>query len=151
MPPCPPFPPRPINGPIAGITNGAAARPGEVGEFVMGVATINIPVNAAQQTILVQPLVIPPGDWDVQAYMEPTGLFDAIILSGTPTPAGFSDSLQAFMGAFNDPSITFNTMLTTQRVQALLTIPTLVPFNVIIYNVPAAQTATVTVTARRMR
>jgi hypothetical protein len=78
-------------------------------------------------------------------------LFDAIILSGTPTPAGFSDSLQAFAGAFNNPAITFNTMLTTQRVQALLTIPTLVPFNVIIYNTTAAQTATVTVTARRMR
>jgi hypothetical protein len=150
-PPCPPFPRPPLTGPIAGVTGNNAARPGEVGEFIMGTTTINIPVNAAQQTILAQPLIIPPGDWNVQAYLEPTGLFDAIILAGTPVPSGFSDSLQAFAGAFNNPSITFNTMLTTQIVQALVAVPTLVPFNIIVFNTPAAQTATVTVTGRRMR
>lgn len=149
-PPCPPFPPRPIQGPIAGVTTGAAARPGEVGEFLLGSTVVNFAVNTGTQTILAQPLVLTPGDWDVEAYMEPDISFDSCAFFLSPQPPGFSDNMTGYLGVFT-PAPELQALIVSERVQGLVNVPTLLPFTIVISNVTTAGTATLTATARRMR
>src|SRR5215475_9336096 len=70
--PCPPPPVPPvITGPIIGVTDGTPAKPGEVGEYLMGTATGTFPptTGGTLTEVNTAPLVVPAGDWDVQALL----------------------------------------------------------------------------------
>lgn len=152
FPPCPPFPPRPINGPIIGVTGGTAARPGEVGEYLVGSSTVSFVLNAGTQSILAQPLIIPPGDWDVQAtlYVQTTVTFDGISFFLNPLPAGFTNDLSSFIGVLtNPPQLTG--IIVSPRAQALVSIPTLMPFTINLFNTSGPGNIQLMATARRMR
>jgi len=150
-PPCPPFPPRPIQGPIAGVTTGAAARPGEVGEFLVGSAVVNIVVNPLTQTILAQPLVIPPGDWDIEAAFGSSVSWDALSFMLRPQPPGVTGNLQGFFGVFSPQPTLIDAVVISPRQQALVSIPTLLPFTISVFNTTVAGQGTLVVSARRMR
>lgn len=146
---CPPFPPRPINGPIAGVTDGSAARPGEVGEYVMGTSAVNVVIDPAEHTYLAQPLVLSPGDWDIQASFYAPGLnAEAIAVHLEPLPTGVSGGLD---GNIQVSTGSMHARVTTPRTQALVSVPTLLPFSLAVRNATNTSAATLTVTGRRMR
>lgn len=54
-----------IHGPRLGVVDGSAARSGEVGEWISGTQTVQIPSLALNAVSAgpITPLVLPPGDW----------------------------------------------------------------------------------------
>jgi hypothetical protein len=120
----------------------------------MGVANLSIALNSGAQDILAQPIVLPPGDWDVEAYLiipTPNLTLDSAAFNLSPQPPGFSDAMATFVGMAGTQTPEFNAIVVSPRVQALVTVPTLMPFTVELFNTNMAGTGTLTVTARRMR
>jgi hypothetical protein len=148
-------------GPISGVVDGSNATAGQVGEYFVGNSTGSF-ATTANQTQTLSPLVLSPGDWDVQGclwvdepvngiyfYLNPvpTGIATYPIGSNTATPlVGTTGSITAV------PSE--GLWVHTSRAQASLSVPTLLPFT-LITNTQSAGTAagsfTLFLSARRMR
>jgi hypothetical protein len=142
-------------GPILGVVDGSDARQGEIGEYVRGQAALTI-TAAGDQAPTVTPLVVPPGDWDLEgsAVVQQMGT-DGIWFGLTPLPVGMIDDLFGWMPNIQPPVTQWGGWVNTARARASFTVPTALLFTV---NITAAtpiagQTATVTilVTGRRMR
>lgn len=74
--------------PTIGVTDGSAAQPGQVGEFIeLGQA---VPYGTAAQSQVVSLGVLPPGDWDYWLYAIPTTAVSGLQFQLDPLPAGFS-------------------------------------------------------------
>lgn len=130
--------------PLIGVTNGSAAQPGQVGEFVEFVQNVSVPSGTtSNQTVTMG--VLQPGDWDCwgSAYfpMATTGLNLTQM-----TTVGFQNGVDAaFFGGTGE----VGTVATT-TVQGLISVPTLIVMQVTI-ETTAAGTLSLGYFARRMR
>jgi hypothetical protein len=116
----------------------------------MGQATVNIVVNTGTQTILAQPLVLPPGDWDCEATLSTTNGWDAAFFALSPSPPGLSNTMAGYLGVFT-PTPETQAIVVSQRAQALVTVPTLLAFTISIAVTNSTGIGYLNVTARRMR
>jgi hypothetical protein len=170
-PPCPPGPGwdwnwRPplgaIRGPIIGVTDGSLALQGEVGEYLSGVLDYTT-VSTANQTVIVAPLVLTPGDWDVEATWRTGFNIGGFKASLTPQPIGVTSGMLAEFGVGTgvaDIGGLSSFTIQSPRCQASVAVPTLLAFTVDV-NALAGSTDqngvvgqaffTTIVTARRMR
>lgn len=84
------------NLPLIGVTNGADAQPGQVGEWVMLInQSIAYPTTPFSTSVSLG--VLQPGDWDGQlALYSPDPLTGANILLN-PLPQGFEGLFQSFL------------------------------------------------------
>ena len=136
--------------PITGITNGVAAQPGIVGEYVQLGTSFNY--TAATQTQVFTLGVLQPGDWYCDSWVY-TGPIDGINYLLTPTPAGFSNSMQGALWPVSTPMATENGIVMGPPAQALISVPTAIVFTVST-NVSATGTAgsgTISFSALRVR
>lgn len=115
------------NIPLIGVTNGSAAKPGQVGEYIE--QNWSTPVTGAPQTFNIPGIVLQPGDWTLQAsaYMDgwPTG----IMIYLNPQPPGFSNGMFGIAGSVTNPGTGAGFLTAVSpRAQGLVSVPTLVPF-----------------------
>ena len=78
---------------ITGVTTGLPAAAGVVGQVIAGQVTGQ--AFAASGATTVTPLVIPAGDWNIQAILSigsgaPTDITGAAVTLGTPLPPGMT-------------------------------------------------------------
>lgn len=109
--------------PLLGVTNGADAQPGQVGEWVMMTQSVSL-TGASNETHVVSMGVLQPGDWNCWAFAS----FSPPVVSGswlqlTPLPAGFATNLWLVdgPGGFGIASV---------QTRALISVPTLIPLEV---------------------
>lgn len=144
-----------------GATDGSVARPGMVGEYIA--RHVNGTYTAAPQQQTVSAIVLPPGDWDIQAschitqtpgsgggQLDMTGAGFAL----NPIPAGMTDAMAGLAVPEVAPVPGFaNAVMMSPRVQGTFAQPTLLAFQL---NTNAGGSATAGTfdfftTARRMR
>jgi len=135
------------NVPLIGVTNGADAQPGQVGEYVQFVSTLPIPIGATNQAPL-QSGVLQPGDWDVYAWMQTNGSGTDVAFYLNPIPAGFAN--QASGSDWGSTTGSGGGIIIGSMCRALISVPTLMVFAVD-FTSAITQTATLTVEARRRR
>lgn len=141
--------------PIKGVTDGSNAKPGEVGEFVTGSATMNYAAYPSDTTSLISTLVIAPGDWDIWAWVETSTPVGAAAFSLSPLPAGMSNN----MGGGGVPASVSGTeewlVNIGKAARGSFTVPTLLSFSVTVHQAINAAllagSATLNVEARRRR
>jgi hypothetical protein len=124
--------------PITGVTNGVAAQPGIVGEFVQ-LSNITIPYTAAEQTQSITLGILQPGDWYCNAWAY-FGPMTGINFYLNPTPTGFSSNMQGALWPTSTPPAAENGLLVAPAAQALITVPTAIVFTATT-NVSATGTA----------
>lgn len=136
------------NLPTLGVTNGAAAQPGQVGEWVRFTQTVAVPATVSVQSLNMG--ILQPGDWDIDTTAWPTVFLSTCRVQLNPQPAGFSDNMYA---NFNASGTGESTTLTTGRTQALISVPSLVVLQLATneFGTGAAGNVTVNVSCRRMR
>lgn len=133
--------------PTLGVTNGAEAQAGQVGEFVAFSQQINFPAGGVAQTS-VSLGILQPGDWDVWAYMGMSVDFVSLYFAISPQPAGFDYTL---VGASSSPTTTPEYQTVVSPVgRALTSVPSPIVFSVSI-NATVAGFATMNFIARRAR
>ena len=135
--------------PTVGVTNGAAAQPGQVGEFVAFSQSVAYPTTS--QNVPVTMGVLPPGDWDIWAFGNTSTLVSDFAFVLNPVPAGVSNDLETLIVPFTAAEAL---ELVSTTAQALISVPTLFVFQVGTNGVGAgssAGTATITFNARRRR
>jgi hypothetical protein len=81
------------NVPLIGVTNGQAAQPGQVGEFISYEVALTLPVSSSPQIQVTNVGTLPPGDWLLWAIGAPATEVDVLLCNLNPTPAGFSTGL----------------------------------------------------------
>lgn len=141
---------------ITGVTDGSNADPGCVGEFITGSQAINFAAAPAITQMVASPLVVPPGDWDLSAWMSFSGQFGMANMWVTPQPAGLSNNMAGYIGNL-DPNVTFTNNVVALRsvgARGSFSNPTVIPFYVQINNHVSgalAGIATLTVDGRRRR
>lgn len=141
--------------PLIGITDGSNAKPGEVGEYIKGAATVHY---AAYPTVTVQTvsvLVVPPGDWNLWGYMTlSTGVGGANFATTTP-PAGMDDWITALAIESAVAGSVDYIFLPSNTVRGLFTVPSLIATQVTVWQTTNATlpagVATVKIMGRRMR
>lgn len=136
--------------PLVGVTNGANAQPGQVGEFLDFEVPFNVP-TAAQVNLPLTMGVLPPGDWDVWANAATSVFVTSLEILQTPVPVGFNHGLGAVIGGTGGAELV---TLPAAAVRALISVPTLIVINVSSNNDGpgnVAGTGVVAVFARRRR
>jgi hypothetical protein len=136
-----------------------------VGEYLRGGVTQQITGIGSPAPALyvnIQPLVVPPGDWDLSAI----AIFSFNLESGyfllSPVPAGINplDNMAGWVGPISTPitwtvEIQGGIQAVGPRVQGSFSTPTLLPFSVAIigHDIPTGTQApwSFIVSARRMR
>lgn len=112
------------NIPLIGVTNGADAQPGQVGEWIdYGLA---VSYTAATQSQPVTMGTLPPGDWDIWAScnLEPGNTGGSFILN--PIPAGFTAIGLQTIGAAAVTGQNISVVSAVER--ALTSVPSLINF-----------------------
>jgi len=146
------------NVPLIGVTNGSAAQPGQVGEFVQWSGTGTIPVTQGASQSL-STLVLQPGDWDMESSAIIMGDFTTFGYYLNPIPPGASGNGETVtsMGISvpSPPAIPSGwESVTAPRIEINITAPTLLVFT-INTNFSGATTAAgsfnFNLTCRRMR
>lgn len=132
------------NLPLIGVTNGADAQPGQVGEWVMMTQYPSYPAGSNTQAVTMG--VLQPGDWDCWARGDTATPQNSAALTLNPMPAGFV------------PEMTFGINTTGEwdtivvpPVRALISVPTLINFSLTTVPNSAAGQATIVFIARRRR
>lgn len=158
--PCPPPPQTSryvLQGPIGGVINGMPANAGEVGEFIQRSlsSTVTVAANSNLKQSLA-PLILPAGDWNVQAKLTMSPLFSVCGFVLNPTIQGASDNMFAAMmlpgvALPNLVNLTLNSQI-IQFLTASMSTSFLFDFTVV-NNTASSQTGpyTFTVVARRAR
>jgi hypothetical protein len=150
--------------PIQGVTDGSAAKAGQVGEFVTGSSQGTV-TTAANQTQMLSPLVLQPGDWDCQATLWSGAALNGVSGYLSPTPSGVTQVPVVGVPASVQPTplsiwtslvsaIEGGVWMHSGRAQANISVPTLLPFTLQFNILGAGTTAgnfTLFVSARRMR
>ena len=130
-----------------GVTNGADATQGQVGEYVLFSQQLSVPAGAATQGVSLGTLQ--PGDWDLLSWGSVAGAVTALSFSLAAPVAGISGNLSAaFAGDPANPPYTVT--LVGQPARALTSTAASLVFTVTI-NSPTQQTMTIQVSGRRMR
>lgn len=136
-------------GPISlqGVTDGSDAKPGYIGEFVNFTSgSLSFPTTSNTQTISIG--VLSPGDWDCWANTTDMDVHDAT-MTVNPQPTGFSSDMYVATGSAAEL-----VTLVSPMVRASLTVPTLVPIQLVTNQFAAAATASgciIGFSARRVR
>jgi hypothetical protein len=144
-------------GPLAlqGVTDGSVAKAGQVGEVIRGSSSQTYLGNpTATQWVPQSPLVVPPGDWNLWAYMSfSTGIGGCEFLL-SPQPAGVSNPMtgQSFV---TGTTVLQSVNIIGQMAVGSFSVPTLLTFGGNINNSTDAGivggTGILTVEGRRMR
>lgn len=154
--PVPPTPRPPLRGPISGVTTGAPALAGEVGEFIQRsvTATITVASNAVG-LVTVNPLTLGPGDWDVEAKLDLAVQFTGAQFILNPTVPGMSSDMRTsgfLPGVLHQIPTASIQSLRNQLLTSLAS--SVLQFDITVANFTAASVTgnyTFTVNARRMR
>jgi hypothetical protein len=141
------------NVPLIGVTNGSQAQPGQVGEYLEFDASLSY--LAGNNSQAVSTMVLPPGDWDVQASVLMLNNANSILgvqFVLQPIPPGvvgvYASSMVLNAAA---SAAEFDTMSVTTPVQrANVTVPTLLVYQLGTYASASGAIAFL-VRARRMR
>lgn len=136
------------NVPLIGVTNGAPAQPGQVGEWVNIDVTFSITAAAQTQSVTVG--VLQPGDWDIWYDIGFTVPVVSVVAFLSPQPVGVAGNMATTIySGTPGQDITLESVPT----QALLSVPTLIVFSVQTNNVAAgaAGSGTLVFAARRVR
>lgn len=111
--------------PLIGVTNGAAAQPGQVGEFIDMRGTMAFAATGTTNGTITMG-VLQPGDWDTWAV----GWNAADVSSQTfwmnPWPTGFDIQLSAAEGVNAGSEYD---VLVSSETRALISVPTLINFS----------------------
>lgn len=138
------------NIPLLGVTNGADAQPGQVGEWVIFEELVNFAATQGHsQTITMG--VIQPGDWDIWIYANSPSPVNSVNISINPYPAGMSGVPQSFDISIAGAAITTSV---APMVRLLTAVPVLLPVLIITNQQaagPGAGTLTLFLSARRRR
>lgn len=144
-----------------GVTDGSNPKPGQVGEYITGSAAMqwNLPAGTQQQEQTYTPIVIPPGDWDVEAIFYPGHNYTGILVNCAPAPTGLQYNLKAQLfswttGPTGQDANVIDSSMPTGRARMSVTVPTPLPFVVAMWNASTeaiSGTSYLGVTARRMR
>lgn len=132
--------------PLIGVTNGTDAQPGQVGEWVRLTNSFTVP--GGNNTTVINMGVLQPGDWDCWAWLGMQMVLNDASFALNPVPAGFSDTLTQSLAVTNTSSVTW---LLAFPVRALISVPSLLAFNVTTGNPGAAGTCELEFAARRRR
>lgn len=140
--------------PLRGAVDGKPAQPGMVGEFIS--QTTTVPVAAGNNLYNVSSIIMPPGDWDIQAQAVFHFALQGAWFVLSPVPPGISDPANQMQGwsvtgQIGDPEVSYGLQVLSARTQGLFTVPTLLPFAVTVSQASAAGNFDFLVTARRMR
>lgn len=110
--------------PTIGVTNGAAAQPGQVGEYQL--LTYNGSFTTGNQDQVFSVGVLQPGDWFCSAYCLPSVPVTSMIFGMNPEPAGISTALQGYI---SDAAGAVGQLVVGQSGQLLTAVPTLMAFS----------------------
>jgi len=134
------------NVPLIGVTNGADAQPGQVGEYVMLSAQFTIGTALGTQVLTLGTLQ--PGDWDITMYAAPSTYIDILAFTlVVPVPPGFNGGGGgAFFGAGTEQGV----VVVGSPLRALTSAPSLIAVS-IVSQAPTSQQASIYFTARRRR
>lgn len=141
------------NLPLIGVTNGADAQPGQVGENIqIVVPPVSFPATG-RVAFPVSIGVLQPGDWDYWMTAETDIAVSNLQYILSPFPAGFSDPLSSIITNIgSEPEIV---IVVSTIGRALISVPTLVVANVTTNNVgaggPGPGNVNLKFTARRRR
>lgn len=132
---------------VAGVTDGSAAQPGQVGEFVVLAQTLTALAAQNQQPQTHVLGTLPPGDWNVWATFVSSALVNQVNYWLNPAPAGLNPAF--LQGVFETAGLTI-VYVPTNQTQLTSAQPSLIAFSVMT-NVPADTPYTLYFMARRMR
>lgn len=130
---CPPA--APLFGPIMGVTDGSNAGPGQVGEFLGGQVGFSYAAYPSITNQTVSLTVIPPGDWDLWAWIWLSTATSGAFFGLDPAPTGISNNmagLNTFAGAGALDNLSEQILLLGAQARGSFSVPTLLPFVVII-------------------
>lgn len=114
--------------PLVGVTNGQAAQPGQVGEFIQFSSTqsINVPAGG-EQTFNLPMGVLQPGDWDVESYIQVQSQVTLVSFGLQPAVPGFSSNVG---GSLVLPGSGAWQYIRGEPAQGLISVPSLLAFTV---------------------
>ena len=133
------------NVPLIGVTNGADAQPGQVGEFQSLQLNFNYPTGSNTQVLTT--LTLPPGDWDCWAWVTSSTVVNWLDFYLPTIPAGFSNDMQGFL---QDSAAAVSVVCIGKTARALISAPNLLAFT-FTTNAPSAGSGIMQVEARRRR
>lgn len=133
------------NVPLIGVTNGADAQPGQVGQWVQFEA--NIPFPVGQQQTAVSLGVLQPGDWDVWAWSNLTAPMSYAQFWLSPVPPGFSSDVSGWVTGNADE----NAKVIAPVGRALISEPSVIAYQFLTSGATVASTAVFYFLARRCR
>lgn len=113
------------NLPLIGVTNGADAQSGQVGEFVL-MQQSGVPYINGNATGAVTMGVLQPGDWDCWGTCFMTTDIESVSFYMNPTPAGFSGAVGA-TDAFTTGQVNMFPTSTIER--GLISVPSLIVYS----------------------
>lgn len=87
-------------GPIVGVVDGSDAAPGEVGEFLTALQSVNYTGGTHIETSITL-INMPPGDWDMQASASFSTHVGSVLFELVPIPTGMSNAMVGWMGVFS--------------------------------------------------
>ena len=145
------MPATPVTGPIVGVVDGSEAGVGEVGEFLSGTASATVTVPGTGTNFQVTPLLVPPGDWDLQGFcsLPSTDLAGAWFSPNPAIPAMKGVLYASYFASGSETDIT----LVSSNAQLSTSAPVMLSFNLgIMASVTSASiTYNFSVFARRTR
>ena len=110
--------------PTIGVTNGAAAQPGQVGEYQLLLYNGAFTTGTQDQVFSVG--VIPPGDWMLSTYCLPSVPVTSMLYGTNPEPAGLSTALAGYV---DSTAGMVGQLIVGQSAQLLTSVPTLMAFS----------------------
>lgn len=135
------------NVPLVGVTNGADAQPGQVGEWAETMVGITYPTGSSTQSVTMG--ILQPGDWDVWAFFNPDQAISAVQFYLNPLPAGMmGGNLPGWFIAATDVN---NALIISPVNRALISVPTLFVFTLITQTTGAGGPGQMVFLARRRR
>lgn len=138
------------NIPLIGVTNGADAQPGQVGEWVQFIQNVTY-TSAALSTTLTMG-VLQPGDWDCWLYATDfSGFYNDVNYTLNPLPAGFVGNINA--GNVQQSGTVASVSIPSTTVRALTTVPSLIAVQLLINQIATGGGGTMDMVfrARRVR
>lgn len=153
-----PCPPRPIVGPIIGVTDGSDAAPGQVGEAIVGIGSINYAAYPTNTTTSLALMVIQPGDWSLWPSGSASTVIGGAAFFLDPWPVlGLSSRMEMELSqAGSSPGLAETAVFIGQYARASVSVPTLLAFTVEVFmsgdsSLTTAGVFQVRVEGRRMR
>jgi hypothetical protein len=137
------------NVPLIGVTNGADAQPGQVGEWY--IQTQTVPVTGAIAQTQTLSFTMQPGDWDVWYWVGTTVYVNDLQASVTPPVAGIEGSTYTIIATTTGASEAVT--IESPAFRLLTSVPVLIPLQIICNSTGAGSAGNMEVqmTARRRR